>query len=107
MPKTYVLVDLQNRQPEPAHIASWIGTDGEVWIFYGEHELNLLPHYFEIGPQVSIVPISRPGQNALDFHLVMYLGYLIAKCERSARFVVVAGDRDYDAAIEHACAQGF
>jgi len=37
----------------------------------------------------------------------MYLGYLIAKCNRPARFVVVASDRDYDAAIEHACAQGF
>ena len=51
MPKTYLLVDLQNQQPEPAHIASWIGDEGEVWLFFGEHELNLLPRYFEIGPQ--------------------------------------------------------
>jgi hypothetical protein len=40
--------------------------------------------------------------NSLDFHLVMYLGYLIARRE-SGRFIVVADDRDYDAAIEHAC----
>jgi hypothetical protein len=107
MPKTYMLIDLQNQQPAPAHVASWIGDVGEAWIFFGEHELGLLPHYFEIGPQVSIVPIARPGNNSLDFHLVMYLGYLIARCKQPARFVVVASDRDYDAAIEHACSQGF
>ena len=103
--KTYVLVDLQNRRPAFEHVEACIGKTGEAWIFYGEQELPLLPNYWQIGEQVSIVPISRPGKNSLDFHLVLYLGYLVAK-DRKARFIIVAADKDYDAAIEHARGQG-
>jgi hypothetical protein len=103
--KTYVLVDLQNRKPPFEHVEACIGETGEAWIFYGEQELELLPNYWQIGRQVSIVPISRPGNNSLDFHLVLYLGYLVAK-DRKARFIVVAADRDYDPAIAHAFGEG-
>lgn len=106
MTKTYVLIDLQNKRPQPSNIAAWIGNEGEAWIFYGEQELGLLAPYFEIGPQVSIVPISRPGNNSLDFHLIMYLGYLIAKRAGRCRFIVVANDRDYDPAVDHAQSEG-
>lgn len=101
-----MLVDLQNRQPDAAHVAGWIGDTGEAWIFYDDREIGLLAPYFEIGPQVSIVPLSRPGSNSLDFHLIMYLGYLIAKRKQASRFIVVADDRDYDPAIEHARSEG-
>lgn len=104
--KTYLLIDLQNRQPAPERVAAWMGSAGETWIFYGDHEIKLLPKYWELGEQVSIVPISKPGKNSLDFHLVLYLGYLIARRERGARFVVVAGDADYDPAICHAQSRG-
>ena len=30
---------------------------------YGEQEIGLLPTYWQIGKQVSIVPTSRPGKN--------------------------------------------
>ena len=103
--KTYLLVDLQNRQPPFEHVEACIGKTGEAWIFYGEQELELLPNYWQIGKQVSIVPISRPGNNSLDFHLVLYLGYLVAK-DKKARFIVVAADRDYDPAIAHAFGEG-
>ncbi|MCE9658099.1 MAG: hypothetical protein K8R60_06030 [Burkholderiales bacterium] len=103
--KTYVLVDLQNRKPPFEHVEACIGETGEAWIFYGEQELELLPNYWQIGKQVSIVPISQPGNNSLDFHLVLYLGYLVAK-DKKARFIVVAADRDYDPAIAHARGAG-
>lgn len=103
--KTYVLIDLQNRRPAFERVEAMIGTSGEAWIFFGDHELELLPNYLQIGTQVSIVPIARPGKNSLDFHLVLYLGYLVAK-NKTARFIVVAADRDYDAAIAHAQGEG-
>src|SRR5437868_1686955 len=106
MNKTYLLIDLQNRKPSPECVASWMGADGEAWIFFGEQEINVLPQYLELGEQVSIVDISRPGKNSLDFHLVLYLGYLVGRHEPNARFVIVAEDGDYDPAIVHARSKG-
>lgn len=106
MTKTYLLIDLQNRQPSPESVASWMGANGEAWIFYGEHEMGLLAQYMELGDRVSLVDISKPGKNSLDFHLVLYLGYLVGRHEPGARFVIVAADGDYDPAIVHARSKG-
>lgn len=106
MSKTYLLIDLQNRHPAPEDVASWMGANGEAWIFYGEHEIGLLAQYMELGDRVSLVDISKPGKNSLDFHLVLYLGYLVGRHEPGARFVIVAADGDYDPAIVHARSKG-
>ncbi|MDM0002508.1 PIN domain-containing protein [Variovorax sp. J22P240] len=106
MTKTYLLIVLQNRKPSPDRVASWIGAEGEAWIFFGEQEISMLPKYQELGGQVSIVDISRPGKNSLDFHLVLYLGYLVGRRESNARFMIVAGDGDYDPAVAHARSKG-
>ncbi|SDZ70642.1 NYN domain-containing protein [Variovorax sp. YR266] len=83
-----------------------MGENGEAWIFYGEHEIGLLAQYMELGDRVSLVDISKPGKNSLDFHLVLYLGYLVGRHEPGARFVIVAADGDYDPAIVHARSKG-
>lgn len=83
-----------------------MGVDGEAWIFFGEQEIGALPQYLELGERVSIVDISRPGKNSLDFHLVLYLGYLVGRHEPNARFVIVAADGDYDPVIAHALSKG-
>jgi len=107
LPTTILLIDLQNRRPAAKHVAAWMGSDGEAWIFYGHEEIGALwETYLSLGPQVSIVPILRPGNNSLDFHLVLYLGYLVAKREPGTRFVIVAADSDYDAAVDHARLEG-
>ncbi len=48
-----------------------MGTNGEAWIFYGEHEIGQLAQYMELGDRVSLVDISNPGKNSLDFHLAL------------------------------------
>lgn len=106
MTKTYLLIDLQNRKPSPQCVATWMGADGEAWIFFGEQEISLLARYMELGDRVSLVDISKPGKNSLDFHLMLYLGYLIGRSDRDARFVIVAEDGDYDPAIVHARSKG-
>ena len=106
MTKTYLLIDLQNRQPAPEQVASRMGTNGEAWIFFGEQEIGLLAKYLELGSQVTLVDISKPGKNSLDFHLLLYLGYLVGRREPGARFVIVAADGDYDPAVVHARLKG-
>jgi hypothetical protein len=104
--RNYLLIDLENRQPDPKHVENWIGALGEAWIFFGEQQIKLLPKYWVIGNQIEVVPIFRPGKNSMDFHVMLYLGYLVAKRKRAARFVVVAADAGYDPAIAHARRMG-
>lgn len=52
------------------------------------------------------VPISRTGNNALDFHLAFYLGYVAAKNPKG-RLVLIANDKGHDPMIVHAKTSGF
>ena len=72
----HLLVDLENVQPTAAEVAAWMGASGRVWIFYAPQQLKLLRSFGALGDRVTLVPISRPGSNSLDFHLVFYLGQI-------------------------------
>jgi hypothetical protein len=85
----------------PGDIEAWISEAGSAWVFHGPHQLKLLPRYSAIGERVTIVPISKPGKNSLDFQLVFYLGYLTARSP-GAKFAVLSKDTGYDPAITHA-----
>ncbi len=78
----------------------------KAWIFHGAQEEKLSREFAAIGDRVALVPISRPGKNALDFHLSFCLGYVAAK-HPEARLVVVANDKGYEPMIEHAVLLGF
>ena len=96
-----LLVDLESVQPTPAEVENWLGDEGSAWVFHGRHQLKMLPKYTALGSRVTVVPISRPGKNSLDFHLVFYLGYLTAR-NPDGRFAVLSKDTGYDPAIMHA-----
>jgi PIN domain-containing protein len=97
----HLLVDLENVQPSAQAVQKWMGANGKAWIFYGPHQQKLLPSFSDLGEAVTLIPISRPGANSLDFHLVFYLGYLAAGHPKS-EFTVLAKDTGYDPAITHA-----
>ncbi|MEQ1807595.1 MAG: PIN domain-containing protein [Burkholderiaceae bacterium] len=97
----HLLVDLENVQPSAAEVAAWMGASGRAWIFYAPQQLKLLPGFGSLGERVTLIPISRPGSNSLDFHLVFYLGHLAAK-NPEAEFTVLSKDKGYDPAIKHA-----
>lgn len=65
-------------QPSPTHIKSWMRDKGPAWVFHS-HLLKMLPKYPALRQCVTVVPISRPGKNSLDFDLVFHLGYLTAR----------------------------
>lgn len=97
----HLLIDLENIQPAASAVADWMGAEGKAWIFFGPHQHKLLASFRALGKRVTLIPISRPGANSLDFHLVFYLGYLAAGNPKSA-FTVLAKDTGYDPAIAHA-----
>lgn len=103
----HVLVDLENVQP-PAELLDKLAPGfADAWIFHGPHQEKLSKTFKTlIGERATLVPITRTGNNALDFHLSFYLGYVAAK-HPDARLVVVANDRGYEPMIEHAVSLGF
>ena len=53
----------------PEDVASWMGSNDEAWIFYGEQEMGLLAQYMELGDRVSLVGISSPARTRSSFTL--------------------------------------
>ncbi len=103
----HVLVDLENVQPPAALLDELAPGYADAWIFHGPHQQKLSQTFKAlIGDRATLVPITRPGNNALDFHLSFYLGYVAAK-HPNAQLVVVANDKGYEPMIEHAVALGF
>ena len=103
----HVLVDLENVQPPAALLDELAPGFADAWIFHGPHQQKLSQTFKTmIGDRATLVPITRAGNNALDFHLSFYLGYVAAK-HPDARLVVVANDKGYEPMIEHAVSLGF
>lgn len=105
--QVHVLVDLENVQPPVALLDELAPGFADAWIFHGPHQQKLSQTFKTmIGDRATLVPITRTGNNALDFHLSFYLGYVAAK-HPDARLVVVANDKGYEPMIEHAVSLGF
>lgn len=105
--QVHVLVDLENVQPPAALLDKLAPGFADAWIFHGPHQEKLSKTFKTmIGERATLVPITRTGNNALDFHLSFYLGYVAAK-HPDARLVVVANDKGYEPMIEHAVSLGF
>lgn len=105
--QVHVLVDLENVQPPAALLDELAPGFADAWILHGPHQQKLsLSFKTLIGDRATLVPITRSGNNALDFHLSFYLGYVAAK-HPDARLVVVANDKGYEPMIEHAVSLGF
>ena len=101
MQKVHVLVDLENNQPTLEDVKRLVPDMTHVWLFHSPGQAKRLASFAPLGERCTAVPISRPGKNALDFHLTFYVGYLAAR-NPGAKLVVVAIDRGYGPMVEHA-----
>jgi D-arabinose 1-dehydrogenase-like Zn-dependent alcohol dehydrogenase len=80
-----------------------IGAGGGV----GSWAVQLARHFgTRVGADVTAVPISKTGKNALDFHLSFYMGCIASRNQASA-MVVVAIDKGYEPMLQHARSMGF
>lgn len=104
--QTHVLVDWENVQPKDADIRSLAPDVTNVWIFHGPNQKRVDEDQKSFGTALTLVPISRPGKNSLDFHLSYYVGYISSR-NPNARFVVISNDKGYEPMLEHAKVLGF
>ena len=104
--QTHVLIDWENVQPKDSDIRALVPDVTHVWIFHGTTQKRVGDNQLSFGNELTLVPISRSGKNALDFHLSYYVGYISSR-NPSARFVVISNDQGYGPMLEHAKELGF
>ena len=104
--QTHVLVDWENVQPKDLDIRALVPDVTHVWIFHGPTQKRVADNQQSFGNALTLIPITRSGKNALDFHLSYYVGY-ISSWNPSAKFVVVSNDQGYGPMLEHAQELGF
>lgn len=101
MKELHALVDYENVQPTFEELVKLAPGFTDIWLFHGPHQIKVATQFQASHERITLVPISRVGKNALDFHLTFYLGYVAAK-HPDAHLVVVANDKGYDPMIAHA-----
>ena len=105
-PSVHVLLDFENVQPDEAELRALVPGISHLWLFHGPHQKDLAQRFAGFGPELSLVPISQSGKNALDFHLSFYAGYIVSRYPQAA-IVVVANDKGYAPMLLHAETLGF
>jgi NTP pyrophosphatase (non-canonical NTP hydrolase) len=105
-PRTHVLIDWENTQPEEADVRTLVPGASDVWLFHGPNQKNVTSHHAGFGDRITPVRIARTGKNALDFHLTLYIGFIAAR-DPAARFVVISNDKGYGPMLDHAKELGF
>ena len=84
MPGTHVLLDYENVQPTEDELRAMVPDASQVWVFHGPHQRQVEQRFDSFGADVTAVPISKSGKNALDFHLSFYMGYIASRNQASA-----------------------
>lgn len=97
------LIDYENVNSGGLHGIGMLSKEDRVILFYS-HVANTLS--FEIMDEMvnaGIMPericVSKTGKNALDFQLVTYLGYLIAK-QSADVYYIISKDAGFQSAIQ-------
>jgi hypothetical protein len=103
---TLVLLDYENVQPTDTELRALVPDAGQVWVLHGPRQRQVEKRFASFGANVTAVPTSKTGKNALDFHLSFHTGYIASRRQASA-MVVVANDKGYEPMLEHAKAMGF
>ena len=102
----HVLIDWENVQPKEGDIRELVPGATDIWVFHGQNQKKVETHFASFGQRATLIPITRPGKNALDFHLSFYMGY-IASRSPDAHIVVISNDKGYGPMLDHAVDLGF
>lgn len=114
MSLTYILVDFDNVKPTAADIGLVRGDKFRLAVVRGpqqtRYEADLAEALHDMGPQVTFTRCARAGKNAADMQIAYLLGELIATlpagAQRSARFVVISRDKDFDPLLAYLQGRG-
>ena len=98
----FVLIDSENVKPE--YIEKLKHDHFRVVVFVGANlkrlDFPIVNAVQSLGSNGSYVQISNHGPNALDFHIVYYIGRLSAAYP-DAYFHIISRDRGFDPLIQH------
>lgn len=92
MKRTIVLVDYENVKPDFSNLE--LGEGVEVKVFLSKHTPQIKG---KVNPSLNLERISTTaaGKNALDFHIVLYLGKAAAM-NPDAQFIILSRDKGFD-----------
>jgi hypothetical protein len=106
--RTHIFIDYENVQPSPQEFARVPKSDVHVWLLHGAHQhdfaADLVREWLPIGGRMQILQSNKTGKNAVDVLLAMHLGKAQQQdlqAGRSARYVIVSRDNDYNALQQH------
>ncbi len=102
MKSNYILVDYENVQPDD--IERLKGPNVRLLLFLGATQaklpVELVLALQELGESGRIIRCSSSGPNAVDFHIALYCGEIIAK-DGDAFLHIVSGDKGFDPLVAH------
>jgi hypothetical protein len=104
--KHIFLVDFENVHTGGLKGTKLLFEEDELIIFYSENDTDSIDFIRELRDDIQYAKIVKNGQNALDFQLSSYLGFIIHKahCESTldnTQFVIVSKDSGFE------CVAGF
>lgn len=98
----YVLIDLENIQPE--HLSVLTGQNFKVLVFVGQNQskisFDLVSAVQHLGKNAEYIKIQGNGPNALDFHIAFYIGQFSVE-NKDAHFHIISKDKGFDPLIKH------
>lgn len=110
MPLTHILVDFDNKQPPIAELALLSATTQRLWIFTSPNSGKFNAEYVQAllahEGRARLVPCTKAGNNAVDLHIALHIGRLIADRAGDAdvthgdEFIVVSADKDFVPVLE-------
>lgn len=102
MTTNYVLIDLENTQPENLELLA--DRPFKVLVFLGGNQAKISSRFAvarqNLGKEGQYIEMSGNGPNALDFHIAYYLGKFAANHPKSC-FYIVSKDKGFDPLIRH------
>lgn len=102
MKTNYVLIDLENVQPE--HLSVLDGQNFKVLVFAGQNQAKISYDFASaiqpLGKNAEYIKIQGNGPNALDFHIAFYIGQFSAE-NSDSHFHIISKDKGFDPLIKH------
>ena len=102
MKTNYILIDLENVQPNNLEILK--GHDFKVIVFVGANQtkisFDLAIAMQSLGSTAEYIKIDGNGPNALDFHIAFYIGQISA-IDNNCYFHIISKDSGFDPLIRH------
>ncbi|MCF0217144.1 MAG: hypothetical protein HUK21_11820 [Fibrobacteraceae bacterium] len=99
--KNIILIDYENLQIRNLDLL--FDLDTEVCVFTGPNQKSysaeLVQSAQKFGSRLKWIPTSRPGNNALDFHIAYYLGQM-ASYSPKPFFHIISKDKGFDALVD-------